>query len=68
MSKMDEYWEFYDDQTSDQFGELSYVDLKGDTVRIPTETDLAAQVYEIRRRCGIDTEVRVYAREAAAVV
>lgn len=57
------YWEFYDDQTSEEFSEVSYVDLIGNVVTVPTESDLAAQVFEIRRRFGADTEIKVYARQ-----
>lgn len=57
------YWEFYDDQTSENFSEVSYVDLSGNVVMVPAEVDLAAQVFEIRRRFGSDTEIKVYARQ-----
>lgn len=65
MPREDRYWELYDDQTSADFDELSYVDLGGKTVYAATEDDIAAQVFEIRRRVGADTEIRVYARQNA---
>lgn len=63
----DRYWELYDDQTSADFSELSYVDLQGHTIVVPTEADLAKQVYDIRRRVGASTEIKLYAREAVCV-
>ncbi|MCM1234402.1 MAG: hypothetical protein NC489_30240 [Ruminococcus flavefaciens] len=61
------YWELYDDQSSEDFTELSYVNLKGETVFVPTEQDLASQVYDLRRRFGANTEIKVYAAEPAVV-
>lgn len=63
----DRYWELYDDQTSADFSELSYVDLQGHQIVVPTEEDLAKQVYDIRRRVGASTEIKLYAREVACV-
>lgn len=54
------YWEVYDDQTSADFSSLSYVDLEGNTLEVPTEDDLEAQVSEIRRINGASTQIKVY--------
>ena len=54
------YWEIYDDQSADDFKSLSYVNLSGETVRVPITGDLDMQVHEIRRTNGDDTEVRLY--------
>ena len=54
------YWEYYDDQTSDEFTELSYTNLQNQIVVIPTEQNLKRQVREIRRTCGNDVEIKVY--------
>lgn len=61
----DRYWEYYDDQSSADFSEVSYTDLTGKEVHVPAEEDLTSQVYELRRRFGMDSEIKVYAREAA---
>lgn len=54
------YWEIYDDQSSTDFSELSYINLSGVEVCVSTEEDLEAQVREIRRTTGRDTEIKVY--------
>lgn len=57
------YWEYYDDQTSVEFGTLSYVDLTGALIVIPTEDNLKKQVAEILRKNGDDTAIKVFARK-----
>lgn len=64
----DRYWEYYDDQSSEDFDEISYVDLQGALIVVKTQPDLERQVAEIRRRCGADTEIKVYAKEGACLV
>ena len=59
----DLYWEFYDDQSSADFSYLSYFNLKNELVFTPTERNLQRQVDEIRRQCGDDVEIKVYAKE-----
>lgn len=58
----DKYWELYDDQTSEGFGKLSYLNLQGQLVTAPVEDDLQAQVFNIRRMVGADTQIKLYAR------
>lgn len=58
----DKYWEFYDDQSSDDFDELSYTSLSGEEIRVPTLPNLEEQVHEILRQNGCNTEIKVYAR------
>ena len=59
-STAERYWEVYDDQSSDEFSTLSYENLAGETVEVPTETDLETQVAEIRRVNGAATVIKVY--------
>lgn len=61
------YWEYYDDQTSDDYDKVSYTDLGGNVIIVDAEEDLAAQVYEIRRKYGADSEIKVYARQVELV-
>lgn len=63
----DRYWEYYDDQSSSEFSEVGYTDLSGKEIIVPTQEDLAAQVFEIRRKFGADSEIKVYAKSAAAL-
>jgi hypothetical protein len=62
MMVAEEYWEIYDDQSYEDFGELSYTNLSGVFVRIPTEPAIEQQVQEIRRLNGTDVEIKVYKR------
>lgn len=54
------YWEIYDDQDGDGFSTLSYINLSGETVEVAVESDLAKQVFEIRRCNGKDVEIKLY--------
>lgn len=56
------YWEIYDDQSYEEFGELSYVNLSGTEIRVPTQPNLEEQVHEILRQNGNNTEIKVYRR------
>lgn len=53
------YWEDYDGQDSADFTYVEYTNIIGNTVRVPVEADLDAQVTEIRRCNGTATQVRV---------
>ena len=52
--------EDYSDQDDMGFTLLSYVNLKQETIVEEIGDNLAAQVYEIRRRNGNNTAIRVY--------
>lgn len=53
------YWEYYDDQTSEGFQSLEYIDRLGKIVTRPVENDLESQVNEIRRVNGANTDIKL---------
>ena len=67
VDKNNMYWETYDDQTSADFDYVGYMDLHGIEQMLPIEANLAAQIAEIRRSVGMNTEIRVYKNEPVMV-
>lgn len=54
------YWETYDDQSSEDFDYVGYINISGEHIVEEVASNLTMQVAEIRRTNGQHTEVRVY--------
>lgn len=56
----DMFWETYDDQEDGIFDFIGYHDLSGQFIVKKIDGCLADMAEEIYRRCGANTEIRVY--------
>lgn len=56
----DAYWEDYYGQDTTDFNKLSYVTRNGVREFVDIESDIEAQIAELRRTVGSNVEIRLY--------
>lgn len=64
MDYVNAYWEDYYGQDVDEFSKLSYLKRDGSRVFVDIESDIEAQIAELRRTVGNNVEVRLYKEPA----